>query len=121
MKQDTIIRSAYQLDGRLSRLYSCVHRKDLVISEQRSDEGAVGAHLVAVEGSGGQSKRLRLLLKGLDDPGMAMALINCAVGRKEVQVLFALNVPHVHALGPVDHHWDGAVVVGTLLELQRDG
>ncbi len=67
--------------------------------------------------------RVRLFglgLEGLDDPGVAVALVDGRIGAQEIEVLLALDVPHPDPLGLADDDVQGVVVVGPVEVFDED-
>ena len=103
-----------ELQGGLNALGTGVHGQHFVITEVGVHELLILAEGLVVECTRGQTQLVGLVLQGLDDAGMAVALVNGAVGRQEVEVLLALNVPHVDTFTLLQHDGQGMVVVGAI-------
>lgn len=84
---------ARDLDGRLNRLGASVHGKDHVEAEQLGGILCKAREHIVVESATAQSQPRGLLSEGLDKLGVAVTLIDGAVGGEEVEVVLALGVP----------------------------
>jgi len=112
---------AGDLDGRLDGLGARVHGQHHVEAEQAADLlGPDGEHVV-VEGARAQRQPAGLFGEGLDQLRVAVALVDGAVGREEVEVVLVLRVPDVDPLGARKHDGERVVVVGGVLVLGGDG
>ncbi len=111
---------AGRLDGRLHGLGPRVHRQDHLVAGQLAELLGQERPLVVAEGPRGQRQLLGLVRQGLDDPGMAVALVDGRIGAQEIQVLPALDVVHPDALGLGDDDVQGVVVVGPVQVLDGD-
>ncbi len=118
---DVIGPLARNLDGGLDGLGAGVHRQDLVVAEVLGDVLLVGAEHTVVEGAGGERELLGLLGHRPHDAGVTVSLVDGAVGAQEIEIPFALDVPTVDALGLVQHHRKGVVIVGTIAVLHLHG
>lgn len=90
---------ARNLDGRLDSLSAGVHRQDHVIAKRRRDLLGPDGKDIVVESARAERQPASLLGQGLDQLGVAVTLVDGAVGGKEVEVVLALGIPHVHSLG----------------------
>mmetsp|Transcript_35430 Transcript_35430/g.76984 ORF Transcript_35430/g.76984 Transcript_35430/m.76984 type:complete len:365 (-) Transcript_35430:4-1098(-) len=109
-----------QLHGGLAPFDARVHRKNLVVSEERGDVLFVLAELVVVKGAGGEAERLRLLHERGDDLRVAVALVHRRVGREAIQVLLALEIPNEAAFALAEHDGKRRVVRAPVPRLLRD-
>ena len=66
-----------------------VHGQDHVIAKELGDELCEAREDVIVEGAAAEGQPRRLLCQCLDEFGMAMALVDRAIGGQEIQVLLA--------------------------------
>lgn len=118
---DLVSPLAGNLDGRLGSLSAGVHGQHHVVAEDVADLlGPLGEHIV-VEGSRAQRQTGGLVDESLDKLGVAVALVDGAVGGQEVEVLLALGIPDVDALGLGEDYGQRVVVVGSELVLGGDG
>ena len=108
------------LDGSLDGLGTSVHGQDHVVAESAAHLGSPDGEDVIVESARAQGQPTSLLSEGLDQLGMTVALVDGAVGREEVEVVVALGIPDVHALGPRKHDGQWVVVVRRILEFIVD-
>ena len=76
---------------------TCVHWQNLVISEECCDKLYVFTQYISVERPRCQSEYSGLFLKGADDLGMTVTLVNRTVGAQEIKVAFAFHVPYKHS------------------------
>src|ERR1700677_53672 len=76
--------------------------------------------LCVTEGARSQSKFPSLFDGGIQNLRMAMALVQCRVGRKTVQVTFALCVIDPNAFASLKHHVQRIVVMSSIFFLQLD-
>jgi hypothetical protein len=102
---DLVSPLAGNLDGGLDGFGARVHGQDHVIAEEGRDLLGPDGEDVVVEGARAQRQPAGLLGQGLDQLRVAVALVDGAVGREEVEVVLALRIPHVHALGTGEDHW----------------
>ena len=77
----------------VASLLTCIHWEHLVVSKEACDELLILSKYVGVEGSRCQCEYIRLPLEGVHNAGMAMALVDSAVGTQEVVVAVALHIP----------------------------
>lgn len=63
---------------------------------------------------------LSLIDKSLENLGVTVTLVNCRVGRQEVQVLLAFNVPNVDTLGSFGNDGNRVVVVAAEIVFHSD-
>ena len=91
-----------------------IHGQHLVVAEQVGDVLLVFPEHVVVEGPRGQGQRRRLFFQRVDEPRMAVALVDGGVGRQHVVVAFALDVPDVDAFAATKGHRQRAVVMGAV-------
>ena len=80
---------ARELDARLDRLRSCVHRQDHVIPKELGDLFGEEAEKGIVKCTRGERQTLSLLHQGCHNAGVAVALINGATVRSMVSKLYA--------------------------------
>lgn len=112
---------AGDLDGGLGSLSARVHGQDHVVAKDVANLlGPLGEDIV-VEGAGAEGEGGGLLDEGLDELGVAVALVDGRVGGEEVHVLAALGVPDVDALGLGEDDGERMVVVGGILVLGGNG
>ena len=71
-----------------------------------------------MESPGSLRDLVGLIDEGLDDFGVAVALIRGGVPGQEIEVPFALDVPNVDALSLGHDHWQRSVVVANSLLVQ---
>ena len=76
--------------------------------------------LVVAEGAAGQGDLGGLTAKGLQQPGMAMALVDGAVGGQEIHEPVAFDVFDPYAFGLFDDDVQGVIVIGPVLVLDLD-
>ncbi len=105
---------AGNLDGGFYGLCARVHGQHLVVPKVFGDVLLVRPQHAVVESTGGERQLLRLLGHGPHDAGVAVSLVDGAVGAQEIIVALALDVPAEDAFGPVQHYRQGMVVVRTI-------
>ena len=76
--------------------------------------------LLVAERARGQRDFPRLLVQGFENLGMAVSLIHRGIRRQAIEVTFALDVIHPHALRPLDHHVERMIVVSSILVFEFD-
>lgn len=118
---DLVSPLAGDLDGGLDGLGPRVHGQDHVVAKDLPDLGGPDGKDIVVEGARAECQTGGLLGQGLDQLRVAVALVDGAVGREEVEVVLALGVPDVDALGARKDDGEGVVVVGGVLVLGGDG
>ena len=74
--------------------------------------------LVVAEGARGKGDFPRLLVKGLQNFGMAVSLIHRGIGSQTIEVTFALDVIHPHAFRALDYHVERMIVMSAILVLE---
>jgi hypothetical protein len=79
-----------------------------------------GWELVVAEGAGGEGDLLGLFDHGLEDAGVAVALVDGGVGGEAVEVAFAVDVGDPGAAGALDDDVEGMVVVGAVEVFEFD-
>lgn len=112
---------AGNLDGRLNRLGARVHGQNHIVAKHLADLLSPLGKDVIVKGARAEGQAASLLGEGLDELRVAVALVDGAVGGQEVEVLAALGVPDVDALGAGEDDGQRVVVVGGVLVLGRNG
>lgn len=118
---DLVCPLAGNLDGRLGGLGTGVHGQHHVVAEDVADLfGPLGEDIV-VEGARAQGQARGLVDESLDELGVAVALVDGAVGRQEVEVVAALGIPDIDALGLGEDDGKRVVVVGGVFVLGGDG
>lgn len=75
---------------------TCIHGKELVVTEKFGDIFLIFSQDVVVESSGSESEFLCLVDQRPNDLGVAVALVDGGVGTQEVEVPLALHVPYEH-------------------------
>lgn len=108
------------LDGRLDGLCARVHGQDHVEAKRLGDDLGKARKDIIVKGSRAQGQGAGLVDEGLDELGVAVALVDGAVGRQKVEIVLALGVPDVAALGLAEDDGQRVVVVGGVLVLGLD-
>lgn len=109
------------LDSGLDGLRAGVHGESHVVAEHGVDLfGPLGEHIV-VEGAGAEGEPAGLLGEGLDELGVAVALVDSTVGGEEIDVVLALGVPDVDARGLGEDDGERVVVVCSKFVLRLDG
>jgi hypothetical protein len=96
---DLVSPLARDLDRRLDRLRARVHGQDHVEAEQLGGILGEAREDIVVEGSTAERQPRRLFSQGLDELGVAVALVDGAVGGEEVEVVLALGVPDAASAG----------------------
>ena len=91
-----------------------------VVAGQLADFLAEQGQLVVAEGAAGQGDLGGLAAQGLQQPGMAVALVHGAVGGQEIHEAVAFDVFDPDAFGLLDDDVQGVVVVGPVLVLDLD-
>ena len=81
-----------KLDGGFAALHSSIHGEDAVVAKVGGNKLGILTKGIIVEGTGGKRKLLGLLDQCADDFGMAMSLIDGAVGRQEIKVLLPIDI-----------------------------
>ena len=76
---------------------------------------------IVEEGPAGEGQHAGLLHHGVDDARVAVALVDGAVGREEIEIAAAFRIPDVNALAPGQHHGQRMVVVGAVALFQLHG
>ncbi len=109
------------LNRRLDRLSAGIHRQDHIKAEELGDELGEAGEDVVVEGARRQRQPAGLFGQGLDQLRVAVALVDGAVGRQEVEVVLALAVPHRAARRPREHDGQRVVVVRGVGAFVLDG
>ena len=112
---------ARNLYGRLDSLGASVHGQDHVEAEELGDKLSEAREDVVVKRARAQRQPRRLLRESLDQLRVAVALVDGAVGRQEVQVVLALRVPYRSARGSGEDDGQRVVVVGGKFMLLVDG
>lgn len=112
---------AGNLDGSLNGFSSSAHGQNHVVAENAADLLSPLGEDIVVEGPGAEGQSTSLLGKSLDEFGVAVALVDGAVGREEVVVVAALRVPDVDALSAGEDYGERVVVVSCVLLLNGDG
>ncbi len=112
---------AGDLDGGLDGLGARVHGQHHVEAEDAADLlGPHGEHVV-VEGARAEGQAAGLFGEGAHQLRVAVTLVDGAVGGQEVEVVLALGVPDVDALGAGEDDGQRVVVVGGELVLGGNG
>jgi hypothetical protein len=88
---------ARNLDGCFDGLGTCVHGKDHVKAKQLGRILGEAGEDIIVEGTTAECQARRLLGQGLDELGVAVALVDSAVCRKEVKIVLAFGIPDAAA------------------------
>ena len=109
------------LDSRLDGLGARVHGQHHVVAKGLPDLLGPDGEDVIVKGPRAQRQPPYLLCERLYQLGVAVALVDGAVGRQEVDVALALRVPHVDALAAGEDDGDGVVVMSGVLILGGNG
>lgn len=112
---------ASDLDGSLDSFGASAHGEHHVVAKDVADLLSPLGEDIVVESSRAQGQAAGLLRQSLDELGVAVALVDGAVGGKEVEVLVALGVPDVDALGAGENDGQRVVVVGGILLLDGNG
>ncbi len=120
MSFDGVAPLAGGFDGGLDGFYAGVHGEGHVEAGEVVEVFEEERELVVAEGAGGEGDLCDLVVEGLEDGGMAVALIDGGVGGEEVEVLAAVDVPDPGAGGALDDDVEGMVVVGAVLVLVGD-
>lgn len=118
---DLVSPLAGELDGRLDSLSTSVHGQNHVVAKHLVDLLSPLGEDIVVEGAGAEGQTAGLLGEGLDELGVAVALVDGAVGGQEVEVLATLGIPHVDALSAREDDGERVVVVSGELLLGGDG
>ncbi len=118
---DLVAPLARNLDGRLDRFRARVHRQDHLEPEQFRHELCESGEHIVVEGAAAERQPRGLLGQDLDQLGMAVALVDCAVRRQEVEIRLALRIPDRAATGSGEDDLQRMVVVSGIGGLGGDG
>lgn len=118
---DLVSPLAGNLNGSLDGLGAGVHGQDHVVAEHGADLLSPLGEDIIVESARAESETAGLLGDNLDELRVAMALVDGAVGGEEVEVVAALGIPDVDALGTGKNDGQRVVVVGGVLVLGGDG
>lgn len=89
---DIIAPPTGKLDGGFAALHSSIHWEDAVVAKVGGNKLGILTKSIIVEGTGRERELLGLLDQCADDFGMAMPLIDGAVGRQEIKVLPPIDV-----------------------------
>ena len=100
------------LDGRFDRLGAGVHGQHHLVSGQVAELLGQERPLIIPEGPSRQRQTLGLLLDDLDDPGMAVAMVDGRMATQEVEVLVALDIPGPDPLALGQDGIQRVIVVG---------
>ena len=117
---DDISPAAGQLQGRLDRFRARVHREEFVVAEEFGGKFLIRTEAVVVEGTRGQAQVLGLVAEGLDDLRMAMSLVDGGIGREEVEIAFAVDIPDKCTLSFGKDHGQRMIVMSTVPIFQID-
>ena len=90
---------ASDLDGSLNSLSASAHGQNHVVAKDAADLLGPLWEDIVVESSGAKCQSTSLLGQGLDELGVAVALIDSAVSGEEVIVVVALRIPDIDTLG----------------------
>lgn len=118
---DLVSPLAGNLDGGLGGLGASVHGQNHVVAKDIADLFSPLGEDVIVESAGAESENGGLLGQGLDELGVAVTLVDGAVGGEKVHVLVALWVPNIDALGLGEDDGEGVVVVRGILVFGGNG
>lgn len=91
---DFVAPLACDLDGRLDSFSTSVHWEDHIEAKQFGGILCKSREDIVIECSAAEGQARGLLSQGLDELGMAVALVDGAVGGEKVKVVLALWVPH---------------------------
>ena len=97
---DLVSPLARNLDCRLDGLGARVHGQDHVEAKQLGRILGEAGEDIVVEGPAAERQTRSLLRQRLDELGVAVALVDGAVCREEVEIVLALGVPHAAAACP---------------------
>ena len=104
-----------QLQSRLVGLGAGVHRQHLVVAEVLGYILLPLAETIIIERARREGQLVGLVAHGLDNLGVAMALVDSAVGRQEVEILLAFHIPHENAFAFGEHNGQRVIIVGAIL------
>jgi hypothetical protein len=96
---DFVTPLARDLDSCLNGLCTSVHGQDHVEAEQLGGIFGEAREDIVVEGATAEGQPRSLLSESLDKLGVAVALVDGAVGGEEVEVVLALGVPNTASTG----------------------
>jgi hypothetical protein len=85
-----------------------------MISEQIGKQTLRNSQFLIIHGPGAQSQNFTLFLKRLNDPRMAVALIDSRVAGDEIKILLVVHVPDVRTTPARGNHRNGLVVVAAV-------
>lgn len=111
---DLVCPFSCNLDGSFDRLGPRVHWKHHVISKGLLNLLSPLWEDIVVECARRESQALCLLAQGFDQFGMAVTLVDCAVGREAVDVVVSFRIPDTRAARACKDDWQGVVVVRSI-------
>ena len=76
--------------------------------------------LIVAEGARGQRDFVRLLDQGLQNFGMAVALVDGGIGGQAIEVALAFDVVDPDALGALDDDVERMIVVSSVIFFELD-
>jgi len=100
---DFVTPLARNLNGRLHRLGARVHGKYHVEAEELGGIFGEAGEDIIVEGATAERQPRCLLGQGLDELGVAVALVDGTVGGEEVEVVLALGIPYTASARSCKH------------------
>src|SRR5690606_1149188 len=109
-----------QLHGRLHSLSATVHKEALLVAKRFAHKLFRQSKLVVVKRARRQRQLFGLRDQRINNPRVAMPLVDRAVSGKEVVIPLSLYVPYEYTLPPPKHHRQRMIVVGTIAIFQRN-
>ncbi len=106
--------AASQLEAGLVGFGTSVHGQHLIVAKIFGDILFPLAEAIIVEGAAAEGELLSLVGQGLDNLGVAVTLVDGRVGRKEVEIAFALAIPHKGTFAFGQNDGQRMIVVSTI-------
>ena len=110
--------TAGQLQACLVSFGARVHGQHLVVAKVFGNIFFPYAESVVIESAAAEGEAFGLVGHGLDDLGVAMALVDSRISRQEVKVFFSFDIPNLGALTFGEDDRQRMVVMGTVLGFQ---
>ena len=110
---------AANLDGGFDGFGAGIHRQHFFETKELGDKLLINTQLVVVKSTRSERKRFCLSHHGIDDARMAVALIHRRVGREEIVVPFAFQIPYIYAFAAREHDRQRVIIVCTVLIFKR--